>query len=104
MNEMTTTTTTIVTAIGATDTIIHDGGGTLDDLNTKAQLAAGLVTVANMSNPLIAGAALTASQFAMATGFAALETDIKAGKSRFDIMADIMTISGDIALFVGATA
>lgn len=96
--------TTITTAIGASDTIVNNGGGVIGDLNTAAQLAAAAASLGAITTPSGALVAVTASEAAFGTGLLVLNADIEAGKPLTTIAADYLTLFGDAMMFGGALA
>jgi hypothetical protein len=98
------TTTNITTGIGASDQIINNNGGALNDTNVAAQLAASAAALGAISTPGGALTAVTASEAAFSTGLAVLDADITANKPITDLLADGLTLVGDVSIFTGALA
>jgi Matrixin len=98
------TTNTIATAIGSSDQIINNEGGSLNNVNTVAQLGAATAGLGSITSTAGGLAAITAGEAAFSTGSAVLAADIQSGNSATNVISDLMTLAGDAAIVTAGVA
>jgi hypothetical protein len=91
---------TVITAFGAADTIINRDETSV--VNTTAQLAAMAASLTESTTPAAAATAIIAGEAAALTGTTALISDVQNNKSGLALLADTITVLGDVGMVVGA--
>jgi hypothetical protein len=94
---------TITAVAGATDTIVNNNGTGVGNVNATAQLAAITAGYAGYANPALTATAITAGATAALTGIVAFISDAQSDKtSGLTLVADAITVAGDVGLVAGA--